>query len=802
MGFKKERLGPQLVEAARSGERYRDVHVFIGGTGAVGGTAVLELLAMYEEMFCIAPPDEDQVPIIVATGASAAEIHAFTKRLFRFVESRAPHVERPTRTYNGYLTHSGIFVLLERFRIDALPSLTAFAALPEEERRERLPELLEQLGARITDSPASIGEALAKSVPNDPFRAFLSKVRTSLEHFAGFEKFRSVTIAIPIPSLLAYHERNLDVVSEQVPGFGDEVERLKEHYVGILERDLAGVRDDLAENLVMAHTTAVGGMYDEDEDGTLSIRLGFAHSAQDQKLVEKQRYAEMLTKRYVDAGLDVLITAAAIGVDEVRIREHIPLHGQLRTRLDDMPEDVRPITDAKPSRESRDGTASGKPQRFLRSYQPITIPVDATDPRPVKFGKGQEIVPSYALRSGENGFFSVANAEALYRVMRVASTSELGLVLARVALLGDDRRSPWFPGHLCYYPESDNSRQVFDFLSQERLRRTQISGLDPMALQDLGSAKHQAELHTLALFILLHRLRTFNASAIDPYVDVEHFDPEEFFIEHSTALTLDDVTAWRVEPLAGDLRRLVTAERPDDLEPLLQPTGEELFAQRRDAKRRVLERVLAAVWAIPSLGSPIVFEGDDGTAYLRTGYYAAPLELILTRESSLTERLRHDHGRSGARCSYATYRDFHLAVGGFIDVRPHAIVSAAANDRADLRGRVRTLRTENDLSAFIGELEPYSFFATCGLLAVLFRLRMLHISLQESMVEVGTLQAFRWQLPRNNAGHFLFVPGILEAFRMVAEGLEKTTGTERLDGVWGYERRSLLDRRGTLLPRR
>jgi len=33
---------------------------------------------------------------------------------------------------------------------------------------------------------------------------------------------------------------------------------------------------------------------------------------------------------------------------------------------------------------------------------------------------------------------------------------------------------------------------------------------------------------------------------------------------------------------------------------------------------------------------------------------------------------------------------------------------------------------------------------------------------------------------------------------MIAEGLEKSTGLERLDGIWGYERRTAPDRRGTI----
>src|SRR5436189_3621567 len=88
MGFKKQRLGPRLVEAARSGARYRDAHMFLGGTGAVGGTAVLQMLSTYEEMFAISPPQPDDVPVLVATGTTSDEIQAFTRRLFRFVESR------------------------------------------------------------------------------------------------------------------------------------------------------------------------------------------------------------------------------------------------------------------------------------------------------------------------------------------------------------------------------------------------------------------------------------------------------------------------------------------------------------------------------------------------------------------------------------------------------------------------------------------------------------------------------------------------------------------------------------------
>ncbi len=112
MGFKKQRLGPALVAAARSGERYRDVHVFFGGTGAVGGTGLLQLIDLYEEMMCTRAPADDEVPVLVATGVTRDEIRTFTQRLFRWTEARHGRDKLPKAVRNGFLTHSGIFVAL------------------------------------------------------------------------------------------------------------------------------------------------------------------------------------------------------------------------------------------------------------------------------------------------------------------------------------------------------------------------------------------------------------------------------------------------------------------------------------------------------------------------------------------------------------------------------------------------------------------------------------------------------------------------------------------------------------------
>lgn len=796
MGWKRQRLGPRLVEAARSGDRYRDVHVVLGGTGAVGGTAVLHLLSLYEEMFTIAAPSPDDVPVLVATGVTGDEISAFTRRLFRFVESRHGADALPEGVRRGYLTHSGVFVALERFMVAALPALRRVRQVPPEERTRVIEELLGELSTTPEGAADAIAEAVAVA---RPFTSFLRAYRD--EHLGSEGRFRSVVVGIPIPSLIAYHQHELDEVADHLPGLTpDRLEDLKQRFILALRDDLVEVQGSLADEVLIAHTTGVGGMYDPTPDGGTSIRLGFAHAALDHALAEKARFAQELTDLYARAGIKVLVTAAAIGIDEVKVRERVPLHRGLRQRLFEAPAEVFPGAKASQPRESKASRRAGRPvpvAHHMRVFPPVTVRFDDPPSGPATFEQGEELVPTYTIRSGENGFFSVADAESLYRVMKVASASELGLLLARVGLLGDDPSRPWFEGNVCYYAETDNSRQVFDFLSQPTLRRTQLGGLEPMSLQDLGSAKHQGELHTLSLLILLHRLRTLDVDAIDPYVDLERFDPRAFFEERSRALTFEQLALWEPAELIEEMQALAAAETPEDLVPLAPHREHELFPRRAEAVRRVLGEVLKAVWTGPALGLPILYE-RDGVSYLRTGYYVAPLDVLVTDTDAVAVWMRKAHAESGNPAPFEDFRDYHLAVGGFVDVRPHAIVCAAKSDREDLTGKVARLTDEEGLREHLLQLEPYSFFSTCGLVAVLYRLRALYGLLRESMLELGTLQEWRWSMPRDAGGHMIVLPGAVEALRMASEGLEKSTGAERLDGIWGYERRSVPDRRGTI----
>ncbi|HXJ66509.1 MAG TPA: hypothetical protein VNN79_22345, partial [Actinomycetota bacterium] len=415
MGFQHERLGPRLVRAARSGERFRDAHMFLGGTGAVGGTALLQLLAMYEEMFAVSPPEPDDVPVLVATGTTADEIQAFTRRLFRFVESRHGSDYLPERVRNGFLTASGVFVALERFEVSAVPGLRQIAQTPPDDRRGVTADFLQSIGTGIEDEPDAVDEAIAKTVASArPFGEFLQRyVRTHLAD-RGIARFRSVVMGIPVPSLVAYHQDELALATGFVEGFDDDrLERLKQRFVEAIRDDLVDVKQDLADDVLIAHTTGVGGMYDDDPDrpgAPPQIRMGFSHAAQDTRLGEKARFAQELTRKYSEAGLKVLITAAAIGIDEVRVREEIPLHRGIRRLLFEADREVFPGSNESQPAESRASRAAGRPvpaRQVIRNFQPLTVPWVDPPPAEATFERGEPVVPSYAIRSGENGFFSV-----------------------------------------------------------------------------------------------------------------------------------------------------------------------------------------------------------------------------------------------------------------------------------------------------------------------------------------------------------------------------------------------------------
>jgi hypothetical protein len=806
--YKKRRLGPLLAASAEQEHAYGAAHAFLGGTGAVGGAALLQMLSLYEDMFALHRPSPEQVPILLATGHSKEDISVFTRRLFRVAELKYGEGSRPTPVHSGYLTHSGIFVVLDRLRIALLPQLADAEYLRPAEKEQAVATAIEAVRQQIERPDASISSLLAQFVSGArPFSNYLDVyTKAHLATIGG--RFLSVTIGIPLPSVVAYHHGALDLIASTTKALTDrELADLKHQFVIALHEDLAQVRNNFTDRLLIAHTTGVGGMYDELVDSAgvrrTAVRLGFAHAAQDEFLAEKHHHANELARLYAESGLLVLITAAAIGIDEVKIDDRIPLHQKIVRQIYDLDRDIFPGSRSAMKPQSPRVLSAGRPlaaRQWVRVYPPATITL-LSPPRSedLTFETGTDLRPRFAIRSGENGIFSIANAESLYRTMRVASASELGILLATVGLFGDDPLAPWFIDNICYYNETDNSRQVFDFLRLPQLLECQISGLEPMALQNLGSSKHQGELHCLALFILLHRLRTLDVDAVDPYVDPAQFDPSRFFIEHSRPLTFEDIEAWDVCATSRELTMLVSAKDWTQLLNLKPaPSRRGLFPQRDAVVQKLYQKILTAVWTITSLGTPVVFS-NDSEVVASVGYFVAPLDLMVSNSATMYEYFYSRYDKVKQNSSLNEFINFHLCDRGFIDLRPHAIVSVARSPEEPLKGKVCIAHNEDELGHLLANVPSYSYFSTCGLLATLYRLRALYKSLREAVVELGTYPDFRWQMPRDDRGHILVIPGVCEAFRMISEGVEKGTGLERLDGVWGYGRESNLERRREIL---
>jgi hypothetical protein len=778
MRFKKSRLGPQLLRSAADPSFFNQAHVIFGGSGAVGGATAMQLISLFEEARGWCPESPGASPRIVITARSKQEIRRFTGQLFRL--QQRDHGRLPERLKGtGYRTVKGVVVEFNVLSVaPEIPELAGFSVAPEGERRDAVQKFLAHggltPGAPMDDKVALLNSSIRERM-GQPFTEFLLRFRRSAPA-DDLPRIRSVVVSIPLASVASYKLNDLEAFCLHLglEKEGRHVRRLKVGFLQSLVNDLARVADEFADNVLVAHTTAVGGMYDEALDGGRVTRLGFAHSAIDERLVHKQAFAEELARLYAERGIKMLVTAAAIGVDSILERKTPPLSPAIRGQLQSAAargHQVLPKADVKAG--------------VVRVYPPLFFDLADESHEPVLFGAGHPLTFDYALKSGENGFFTVSNADALYRVMRVASTTELGLLLARTAVFGDDLMSPSFANNICYHTESDYSRQVFDLLAQPPLRRIQLSGLQPKALQDLGSAKHQGELHMLGLLILLHRLRTLRLEMIHHRLDLTTFDPQEYFEGHSQALTLEDVAQWDAASLSDALKTLACATREADLAPLKHFYHAELDVQ--EAVHRVMRAVLWAARAVTSLGTPVVYEAG-GRRRVSVGYYAAPLGTVITHRDTLGTHLRREFDRSGGGPpeAFEQFVEYHIASFGFADIRPVAVLVTASSPNEGLDGKVQVFTDERAFVEALGRVEPYGYFCTSGILALLVRLKGLYRLSCQFDFKLGSENGFRANFIPDEGGRTLLVPGVVEAFRMVSEGLEKNTGLERLDGFWGY----------------
>jgi len=776
MHYKKVRNG--FLRALERSNLYSDIHVIFGGTGAVGGTTAFQLIQLYEELMRHKKPEEAQFPIIVVTGLNKNEIRKFTTRIFQFCEMKYGDHKPVRYKKRGYMTPPGVFIELKHFAVKPeIPQLSDLNRKTMKDRIKMINNFLQD-NELSKKSPVEEKVALLKVTIREklerPFKEFLDKYIDERQLGEDF-KFQSVIVGIPLASVAAYHLTNLEEICNLM-GITDQdtVGDIKTLFLEGIRDDLVCIKGVLANEVLIAHTTAVGGMYDETPEGKRIIRIGFAHSASGERLKQKQIFAEKLSDLYSGGGVDVLVTAAAIGIDGVTARKTVPIKKDILTKLESAVREGSPVV-----------CESDLKSRNLKTYRPVTVELEEKSSESLFFEHGHDIICEYVIHSGENGFFSIANADALYRIMKVTSASELSVVLSDVAIAGDDPLCPWFKDHICYYTETDNSRMVLDFLYQPQLFNSQLKGLEPQALQDLGSSKHQGELHTLNLLIILHRLRTLDLDKLDPEIDLERFNPREFFIRNSKRLTFEELIRWDMPTLNHDLVTMMRAEDPSDLY-VINSLKNRTSPTRNEACYRIMKEVLHAVWTMTSLGSPIIYDYNDKT-YIKAGYYIAPLDILMKRKDSISRHLYETFKKSGKnRGLYDKYIQFHITNNGFIDLRPSATLVTARSSDEDLSQKVTFFESEAEFKYALERIKLYSYFTTSGLIALMVRLKGFFEYIRRSRIELGTLIDFRAQIPRDDKGNILLLPGAVEAFRMSSEGLEKNTGTERISGFWGY----------------
>ncbi len=785
--YKKGRLGQRIYQASNLPKAFRQIYVVFGGTGAVGGTAIMKMLEILEEMMHYKHPNPADTPTILVTGLTNEEIRAFTSRLFEYYSKFYGNEWLPEHIANkGYRTSSGIMLELHRLSVNPeLPGLVNLLKLSVLERQALADSFLKKGDLTLESSEKEKFDHLTKAIKVDlkqPFTEFLQKYKSDRNLS---NRFRAVIVGIPLASVAAYHLSNLEEIC-RVFGIKSPqlITDLKQLYLSRVRDDLAFIRNELAEEVIAAHTTAVGGMYDEGAEGERVIRLGFAHSALDERLRYKQLFAEQLQLLYSEVGIKMLVTAAAIGIDAIISNQSVPIQSGVLRDLRELNATGRQII---PEEDLRRGK--------IKIYPPVMIKDRKETNAPITFQKGLEFAPRIQIRSGENGRFSTSNTDALYRVMRVASASELGLVLAEAAIVGDDKDVPWFIDSNCYYTETENARLVFDFLQQPQLMDSQISGLDVKSFQDLGSAKHQGELHLLGLVILLHRLRTFDADAIPTQISLSTFNPQQFFENNSRPLFFEDLVTWQLETLSKDLITLVKAQTPQDLISIKHLSSRN-YQERNDAFNLVMMEVIKTVHSITSLGSPIIFN-DKNETFILVGPYIAPLDLLMSERSSIENAILDQlkNVSKTARTKEVTLaKEFFYCNNGFIDLRPIAVISTAKNLADALDNKIHVYHSLDAFKKYLNSLTPYSYFATSGLIAFLARMRGLYEQISQFSLELGTLHDYRSQIPVSPGGLHYVVPGVVEALRQASEGLEKNTGTDRLHGQWGYFRREPPDR--------
>lgn len=781
--FKNESHVQKIKELARTDARDL-VFILFGGTGAVGGTTVLELVETLEYVIKVSPEWAKKRLLIVATGASDNERQEFKKRLFiktgkdKWQESGQENQNANQHETISLKTATNIEVSLRHFRAD-----------PKIDISDNIVQLddSEQLKAALVEASQKASFSFINEV-----KSIISEYNLPIDI-----RIQSVISGIALPSLAAYglgglyHElkkyNNTDIAADK-----DFDRTLKLNLLRGYAQQFGIIKKEYASEMIVAHTTSVGGMY-VMKDGKPVINLGYAHKAVDEEIEDKQYYANKLTDIYTEQGIKILITASAIGVDNVSKEPKLYLHKDINSQFIDakkqrvLPFDEDYISESKNS---------------VRIFEPCVVhkAFDKGTAKQLNFSakkEADELTVKYGLRSGENGIFSIDNAYALYLNMKIASQEELAHVIAFNSLFGDDQQKRWFNNEgICYYSESDNSTLAFALLNnQPQLRAYQTSGFTPKAFQDLGLAKHQCELHTTGMYQLLHKVRlvdnTFVAEIANTKRKFKSAGEAADYVDQQTSnLTIEDVVAYDSKNVSDFFAEMLSLKAVDDLKAFLNLDKDLSDQYALSFVQCLLEAINRTINTITSLGSPIIYR-KDGEDKILTGPYCAPLDIIVDKEDTIATYIADF--ATLHQLPYEGCFEWFVCNRGFVDLRPGATVTTAftcsnkvsaniwtATDNKDFRKKVEDIQ-----DAFYKD-DSYSYFTSSGVAGFIGRMSGLYDELQAFDISLGTLNTWKTLFPVDNDAKHPIIPGLIEAMRMYTEGLGKVTGHEALYPGFGY----------------
>jgi hypothetical protein len=774
--YKNQSFILQLKKIAHSTEvnpfNYR--YLFFGGTGAVGGQVVIELLESYVFMQNISSQNISDKPQFFITGIDHFQIEQFCQKLYAiFGESNFKKVEATDESLEIHFKdfielHFYVLMAQPKFEIDLDKEIVNYSS-----DEDKIQFLMSE-ASKITA----------------PFKDFVLKLQKITKNS---EPFRAVVSGIPIPSVATYHFESIDLLLAKHNLVNDEEDKtlerkIKSEILKGLAKDFGLIKERLSEEVLIAHTTSVGGMYQYIDDLAV-IKTGYAHSSLGKLLREKQFYAFMLTNYYSEFNLKSLITSAAIGIDYIYKTSTLPLSSgisrlyRVANQNATIPFDLKALKDQ-------------HSQKLVNAiFKPKSINTSNLTSEDGNFEIGRQMIVNYALRSGENGIFSLDNAYALYLNMKIASQEELAHVLTYNALFGDDEQKPWFDQHgICYYTQTDNSSLIFSFLNnRSEFRNYQTGTFTVKAFQELGSSKHQSELHTWGLFILLHRISQLKNVINDDDLPTGLEGIKSFIDKKTSKLTLQNVVRFEnnYNNLANQFYQLLTVKTVEDMAAFAK-IDDSLNQNQKNFLNGVLTLVQETTHSITSLGTPILIADANGNEEILAGPYFAPLDLLLIKSNSLSDRIQQLSTQSGN--SQKDLFNWIICNNGVVDLRPLAVFNRAADYNGSLKNDIKiidnfnTFRAEcNALKKENGNnLKEHIPFTSSGLIAYIGRIIGLLEMLEEYDLSLGTYNGWKTLFSENDEGEFILVPGIVEAMRHYTEGLGKITGTEFLYPRYGY----------------